>query len=273
MEIGPMTLEDLFSLKGRVALVTGGSRGIGKMIVEGILAAGIERVYITARKINEIEDTVAELGSKVIGIQGDVSTLTGIDTLVEEISSREKHLDILVNNAGSAWGADYLEFPEAGWDKVMELNVKTPFFLTQKLHTLLTARASQAQPGKVINIASVDGLRINPWETYSYQASKAALIHLTRRMAARLVKDHVYVTAIAPGAFPSNMNKVARDMTEASSKGIPNKRVGDKFDMGGSAVYLASRAGDYTIGETLTVDGGIVNALLPTHFADPAAGH
>ena len=121
----------------------------------------------------------------------------------------------------------------------------------------------------MINIASVDGLRINPWETYSYQASKSALIHLTRRMAARLVKDHVYVTAIAPCAFPSSMNKAARDHEERSAAGIPNKRVGDKYDMGGSAVYLASRAGDYTIGETLTVDGGIVNAHLPSHFAEP----
>ena len=263
-----MTLEDLFSLKGRVALVTGGSRGIGKMIVEGFLAAGIERVYISARKINEIEETCAELGEKVVGIQGDISTLDGIEALVAEFSARESKLDILVNNAGAAWGADYLEFPEAGWDKVMALNVKTPFFLTQKLHKLLTAAASQERPGKVINICSIDGLRINPWETYSYQASKAALIHLTRRMAARLVKDHVYVTAIAPGAFPSSMNKVARDHADQSAKGIPNRRVGDAFDMGGSAVYLASRAGDYTVGETLTVDGGIVNALLPAHFAE-----
>ena len=267
-----MTLEDMFSLKGRIALVTGGSRGIGKMIVEGFLAAGIDKVYISARKINEIEDTCAELGDKVVGIQGDISTMTGIEALVEELSTRESRLDILVNNAGAAWGADFLDFPEAGWDKVMDLNVKSPFFLTQKLHKLLTAASSQARPGKVINIVSVDGLRINPWETYSYQASKAALIHLTRRMAARLVKDHVYVTAIAPGAFPSSMNKVARDHAEQSSQGIPNKRVGDKYDMGGSAVYLASRAGDYTIGETLTVDGGIVNAHLPTHFADPAGG-
>ena len=243
-----MTLEDMFSLKGRIALVTGGSRGIGKMIVEGFLAAGIDKVYISARKINEIEDTCAELGDKVVGIQGDISTMTGIEALVEELSTRESRLDILVNNAGAAWGADFLDFPEAGWDKVMDLNVKSPFFLTQKLHKLLTAASSQAKPGKVINIVSVDGLRINPWETYSYQASKAALIHLTRRMAARLVKDHVYVTAIAPGAFPSNMNKVARDHAEASGQGIPNKRVGDKWDMGGTAVYLASRAGDYTVG-------------------------
>ena len=264
-----MTLEDLFSLKGRVALVTGGSRGIGRMIVEGFLAAGIERVYITARKIHEIDATCQELGDKVIGIQGDISSIEGIEALVAEISSRESKLDILVNNAGAAWGVDYLDFPEAGWDKVMDLNVKTPFFLTQKLHALLTAAASAERPAKVINITSIDGQRVNPWETYSYQASKAALIHLTRRMAARLVKDHIYVTSIAPGAFPSSMNKVARDHADASAKGIPSKRVGDAFDMGGSAVYLASRAGDYTVGETLTVDGGIVNALLPSHFAEP----
>ncbi len=265
-----MNLTDLFSLEGRIALVTGGSRGIGKMIVQGFLAAGAERVYITARKGGELHETAEELGEKVVPIQGDISTLEGIDELVAEIAGRESRLDILVNNAGAAWGADYLDFPEQGWDKVMDLNVKTPFFLTQKLHTLLTANASQDKPGKVINIASIDGLRINPWETYSYQASKAALIHLTRRMAARLVKDHVYVTGIAPGAFPSNMNKVARDHADESAKGIPNKRVGDEYDMGGTAVYLASRAGDYTVGETVAVDGGIVNANLPVHFADPA---
>ncbi|MEB3416883.1 SDR family oxidoreductase [Alteriqipengyuania sp. WL0013] len=264
-----MNLEDLFSLKGRTALVTGGSRGIGRMIVEGFLAAGIDRVYITARKAEELQATADELGDKVVGIQGDISSMEGIEALVADISGRESKLDILVNNAGAAWGNDYLDFPEAGWDKVMDLNVKTPFFLTQKLHGLLTAAASQDRPAKVINITSIDGQRVNPWETYSYQASKAALIHLTRRMAARLVKDHIYVTSLAPGAFPSNMNKVARDHAEASAQGIPNKRVGDKFDMGGTAVYLASRAGDYTVGETLTVDGGIVNAHLPSHFAEP----
>lgn len=265
-----MTLEDLFSLKGRVALVTGGSRGIGRMIVEGFLAAGIERVYITARKGGELHDAAAELGDKVIPIQGDISTMAGIEELVREISSKESKLDILVNNAGAAWGVDYLDFSEQGWDKVMDLNVKTPFFLTQKLHGLLTAAASAERPAKVINITSIDGQRVNPWETYSYQASKAALIHLTRRMAARLVSDHIYVTSLAPGAFPSNMNRAARDDADGSASRIPNKRVGDKFDMGGTAVYLASRAGDYTVGETLTIDGGIVNAHLPTHFAQPA---
>ena len=264
-----MTLEEMFGLNGRVALVTGGSRGIGRMIVEGFLAAGCERIYITARKSHEIEATCAELGERVIGIQGDISTMEGIDALVAELSERERKLDILVNNAGAAWGADYLEFPESGWDRVMDLNVKTPFFLTQKLHGLLTAAASAERPAKVINITSIDGQRVNPWETYSYQASKAALIHLTRRMAARLVKEHIYVTSLAPGAFPSSMNKAARDQEEKSAAGIPAGRVGNKWDMGGTAVYLASRAGDYTIGETVTTDGGIVNSLLPAHFAEP----
>ncbi|WP_120716071.1 SDR family oxidoreductase [Tsuneonella amylolytica] len=264
-----MTLEEMFGLKGRVALVTGGSRGIGRMIVEGFLGAGIERVYITARKGGELHEAAEELGERVIPIQGDISTMEGIDELVAAISEKETRLDILVNNAGAAWGVDYLEFPEAGWDKVMDLNVKTPFFLTQKLHGLLTAAASADRPAKVINITSIDGQRVNPWETYSYQASKAALIHLTRRMAARLVKDRVYVTSLAPGAFPSNMNRAARDHADQSAAGIPSKRVGDKWDMGGTAVYLASRAGDYTVGETLTIDGGIVNALLPSHFAQP----
>ena len=226
-----MTLEDLFSLKGRVALVTGGSRGIGKMIVEGFLAAGIERVYISARKIDEIEETCAELGDRVIGIQGDLSTISGIEALVEELSSRESKLDILVNNAGAAWGVDYLEFPEAGWDKVMDLNVKTPFFLTQKLHTLLTAAASADKPGKVINITSIDGIRLNPWDTYSYHASKAALIYLTKRMAARLIKDGIIVTSLAPGAFASEMNRAARDHGDQVSKGIPMRRIGNFEDL------------------------------------------
>ena len=264
-----MNLEDLFSLKGRVALVTGGSRGIGKMIVEGFLAAGIDRVYISARKINEIEETCAELGDRVIGIQGDLSTIDGIEALVEELSGRESKLDILVNNAGAAWGVDYLDFPEAGWDKVMDLNVKTPFFLTQKLHKLLTAAASADKPGKVINITSIDGQRVNPWETYSYQASKAAVIHLTRKMASKLVQEDIIMTGIAPGAFASSMNKAARDHEDAVEKGIPAKRIGRPEDMAAAAVFLASAAGDYVVGTTIPVDGGIVNAANPGASIEP----
>ena len=264
-----MDTAKLFSLDGKIALVTGGSRGIGRMIVEGFLGAGCARVYISARKVEQLEATVAELGDKVIAIPGDVGTVAGCRELANEIADREDRLDILVNNAGAAWGADFEEFPESGWDKVMDVNVKGPFFLTQALHGLLKEAGSTDAPAKVINIGSIDGRKLNPWETYSYHASKAAILHLTRRMAARLVSDGIAVTAIAPGAFQSDMNKAARDFGDAVAKGIPARRIGEPEDMAGAAVYLASRAGDYVIGSTLTVDGGIVDAGLPHNSIDP----
>jgi len=266
-----MDFAKLFSLEGRVAVVTGGSRGIGAMIAEGFLAAGAARVYITARKAEAVADTAARLGERCIALPGDISTTAGIEALVEDLATRETRLDILVNNAGVAWGADFEDFPEMGWDKVMNLNVKTPFFLTQKLLPMLKAGATQ-HPGKVINIASIDGLRINPWETYSYQASKAAVIHLTKRMAARLIRDNIVVTCICPGAFPSEMNKAAKNAPDKSSQAIPSRRVGDLEDMAGGAIYLASRAGDYVVGTPLPIDGGVVNGWMPDEFADPA-GH
>ncbi len=264
-----MDIGKLFSLEGRIALVTGGSRGIGKMIVEGFLAAGCAKVYITARKVDEINATIEEFGDRVIGLPGDLSNLEGIQRLADQIAEREDRLDILVNNAGAAWGQPFDEFTEAGWDRTMDLNVKTPFFLTQKLHGLLKAAASADRPAKVINISSIDGQRINPWPTYPYQASKAAVIQLTRRLAAELVPENIIVTSIAPGAFPSAMNRAARDHEDAAAAGIPARRVGNAEDMAAGAVYLASRAGDYVIGDTLTIDGGVVNALLPSHFAQP----
>ena len=156
------------------------------------------------------------------------------------------------------------EFPEAGWDKVMDLNVKSPFFLTQALYGLLKAAGTPERPAKVINITSIDGQRLNPWETYSYHASKSALIYLTKRMAARLVRDAINVTSIAPGAFPSDMNKAARDHGDTIARGIPAGRIGVDEDMAGAAIYLASRAGDYVVGETITVDGGLVHAAVGT---------
>jgi NAD(P)-dependent dehydrogenase (short-subunit alcohol dehydrogenase family) len=258
-----MDIQSLFNLDGRVAVVTGGSRGIGKMIVEGYLAAGCARVYISARKIDQIEGTVAEFGDKVIGLPCDLSTVEGCLSLAEQISTREDKIDILVNNAGVAWGADFGQFPEAGWDRVMDLNVKSLFFLTQALHPQLKAAASFDRPAKVINISSIDGIKVNPWQTYSYQASKAAVIHLTRRLAAELVKDNILVSSIAPGAFKSDMNKVARDHADSVGKNIPFPRVGTAEDMAGLAIFLAARAGDYIVGETIACDGGIVNASLP----------
>lgn len=260
---------NLFSLKGRIALVTGGSRGIGRMIVEGFLAAGCERVYISARKVDQVEAAVAEMGNKVVGIPMDISNLEGVKALVAEISSREDRLDILVNNAGAAWGEDFDDFTEAGWDRVMDLNVKSLFFLTRDLQHLLKAGGSFEQPAKVINISSIDGFRINPWETYSYQASKAAVVHLTRRVAARMVKDNILVSGIAPGAFQSDMNKAARDFGDAVGKSIPFPRIGSPEDMAGTAIYLASRAGDYIVGETIACDGGIVHASLPHNSIQP----
>ncbi len=264
-----MDLNSLFNLDGKVAVVTGGSRGIGHMIVEGYLAAGCKRIYISARKTHQIEAAVAEFGAdKVIGIPSDLSQVDGCTMLAEEIAKREDKIDILVNNAGAGWGADFGTVTEAQWNKVMDLNVKGLFFLTQALHPLLKKAASFERPAKIINIASIDGFKINPWQTYSYQASKAAVVHLTRRLAAELIRDNIQVTGIAPGAYPSDMNVAARDHDEAVSKNIPFPRIGNAEDMAGVAIFLASRAGDYIVGETILTDGGIVNASLPHNSID-----
>ena len=257
-----MDFNKLFSLEGRVALVTGGQRGIGAMITEGFLAQGA-KVYISGRKADQGEAAAAEFGDKCTYIQGDIPTYEGCKALAAEIASREEKLDILVNNAGVAWGEEYTSFSEGGWDKVMDTNVKGLFFLTQALHPQLKAAASFERPAKVINIASIDGLRVNPWETYSYQASKAAVVHLTRKMASKLVQEDIIMTAIAPGAFASTMNKAARDHEDKVEKGIPAKRIGRPEDMAAAALFLASSAGDYVVGSTLPVDGGVVNAGNP----------
>jgi NAD(P)-dependent dehydrogenase (short-subunit alcohol dehydrogenase family) len=251
---------DLFSLQGRIALVTGGSRGIGRMIATGFLRQGA-KVYISARKAAACDATAAELSAigPCVSLPIDVSTVDGARTLAAEIARLEPRLDILVNNAGAAWGEDFETFPESGWDKVMNLNTKAPFFLTQALHALLK-NAARERPAKVINIASIDGVSVNPQETYSYAASKAGLIHLTRRMALRLAQDNIVMSGIAPGAFASDMNKVARDHGDEVAKRVPIGRVGREDDMAGAAIFLASRAGDYVVGETIVVDGGVTHA-------------
>jgi NAD(P)-dependent dehydrogenase (short-subunit alcohol dehydrogenase family) len=259
-----MDITNLFGLQGKVALITGGSRGIGAMFVEGFLAAGCERIYISARKGPQIAAAVEKFGDRVIGIPGDVSTVEGCKALAAEIAKREDKLDILINNAGAAWGAPFEEFPEAGWDKVMDVNVKGPFFLTQALYPLLKAAGTHDRPAKVVNVGSIDGMRLNPWDTWSYHASKSSILYLTKRMAATLVKDNIIVTAIAPGAFESEMNRAARDHGDQVAKGIPARRIGTPEDMAAAAIYLCSRAGDYVIGETLTVDGGLVHAAVGT---------
>ncbi len=253
-------MNDLFSLSGRVALVTGGSRGIGRMIAAGFLKQGA-KVYISARKADACDATARELGElgTCISIPMDVSTVEGAHALAAAIAGREGALDILVNNAGAAWGESFDTFPESGWDKVLDLNLKSPFFVTQALHGLLKQGASR-RSAKVINIASIDGISVNPQETYSYAASKAGLIHLTKRMSLRLIRDGIVVSGIAPGAFASNMNKLARDHGDEVAQRVPAGRIGCDDDMAGVAIYLASRAGDYVVGETIVVDGGVTLA-------------
>jgi len=256
-----MNTSKLFSLQGKVALVTGGSRGIGKMIAEGFIAQGAT-VYISSRKADVCDAVAAELGENCISLAQDISSIEGCRNLAANFAKRESKLDILVNNAGAAWGMPFEDFTEAGWDKVMDLNLKSPFFLLQAMHKLLAASGSKNQPAKVINITSIDGQRLNPWDTYSYHASKSALIYLTKRLAARLVSEHINVTSIAPGAFASQMNRAARDHADEVATSIPSGRIGQAEDIAGTAIYLASRAGDYVIGDTIAVDGGIVNASL-----------
>lgn len=256
-----MELNDLFSLAGRTALVTGGSRGLGLLIAQGFVLQGA-KVYISSRKAEACEEAAHAIGPACLPLPADLSTNEGCRTLADRLAEREPGLDILVNNAGAAWGAPLETFPEHGWDKVMDLNVKSPFFLTQMLLPQLRASAAGGRAAKVINIASVDGQRLSPWETYSYHASKAALIHLTRRMAAQLAPERIFVSAIAPGAFASEMNRAARDRADAVARAIPAGRIGTGEDIAGAAIFLASRAGDYVVGETLNVDGGLVSASL-----------
>ena len=253
-------MDDLFSLEGRKALVTGGSRGIGRMIAAGFLARGAT-VYISSRKAAACDETARQLSAlgPCFSLPADVSTVEGARGLAAAYGKREQVLDILVNNAGAAWGESFDTFPENGWDKVVDLNLKSPFFLTQALHEPLRS-AAKVRPAKVINIASIDGVSVNPQETYSYAASKAGLIHLTRRMSLRLVQDNIVVSGIAPGAFASDMNKLARDHAEEVSRRIPAGRIGTDDDMAGVAIYLASRAGDYVVGQTIVVDGGVTLA-------------
>ncbi len=237
-------MSDLFSLAGRTALITGGSRGIGRMIAAGFIAQGA-RVYISSRKAGVCEETAAELsrnGGTCIPLPQDISTIEGAKLLARAYCEREPKLDILVNNAGAAWLAEFDAFAEKGWDKVMDLNVKSPFFLTQALAESLRNAASKKKPAKVINVASIDGIRPNPLETYSYQASKAALIHLTRRMAAKLIRDNIVVSAIAPGAFATEMCAVPGNPNDARAGAAGMRRRWTRTNSAGARVCGRSGA-------------------------------
>ena len=253
-----INVSDLFSIKGKVALVTGGSRGIGAMIARGFVEAGA-KVYISARKQAACDETARELSEigECISIAADLSTGAGCQKLADEFRAREQRLNVLVNNAGANWGAPLSEFPEAGWDKVMDTNVKGIFYLTQQLLPPLEAAAHPGDPARVINIGSIDGIQIPFVENYAYSASKAAVHHLTRVLAVRLGPRGVTVNAVAPGFFPSKMTEWLIDNYEKELiERCPLKRNGEPADMAGVAIYLASRAAAYVNGAIITVDGG-----------------
>jgi NAD(P)-dependent dehydrogenase (short-subunit alcohol dehydrogenase family) len=254
-----MKIEELFSVRGKVALVTGGSRGLGEMIARGYVENGA-KVYITARG-GEVCDALAKELSQFgecISIPADLSRMEEIDRLSTELRKREKKLDILVNNAGASWGDRFEEFPEKGWDKVMDLNVKSVFFLTQHLLDLLQAGASPANWSRVINIGSIEGIRTMHMEAYSYAASKAGVNHLTRIMAKFLAPKHIAVNAIAPGYFPSKMtDAIAEAEAREVIENAPMKRMGRPEDIAGIALYLASKASGFVCGAVIPVDGGL----------------
>lgn len=264
-----LSLNDLFSVAGKSVLVTGGSRGIGEMIAAGFLANGAT-VYISSRKAEVCDATAtrltAEYGGACFSMPADLSTLAGIDDLVSRLSAERTTLDFLINNAGASWGASIEEFPEAGWDKVMDTNVKGVFFLTQRLLPLLEAAGTKDDPSRIVNIGSIDGIKTPTFDTWSYGPSKAALHALTRQMGSRLVKRNIIANAIAPGPFPTWMlstgvgtgGDVEGTDWDAVGAMSPRGRVGTAEDIAGLTIFLCSRAGAYTVGETITCDGGIV---------------
>jgi NAD(P)-dependent dehydrogenase (short-subunit alcohol dehydrogenase family) len=254
-----MGTDDLFSIEGKVAVVTGGSRGIGLMIARGFVEAGA-RVYISSRKADVCDEVARELSGsgECISAPADLSKLDGIDALVDRVSERESQLDILVNNAGAAWGAPLEEYPEDGFDKVMDLNVKAPFFLTTRFLPLLRKSGSPDDPARVINIGSVDGIRVPVLQNYAYSASKAGIHMLTRHLAHHLVDDRITVNAIAPGPFPSKMTAFIFEAGEdIVASQVPMGRVGRPEDVAGTAIYLSSKAGAYLTGAVIPVDGGV----------------
>jgi len=253
-------MKNLFDISGKTAVVTGGSRGIGLMIARGFVENGA-KVYISSRKA-EVCDRVAEELSQhgtCVSLPFDLGTTEGVEGLAAAVKEREDSLDILVNNAGATWGAPMADFPEDGWDKVVDLNMKSVFFLTKALRPLLKAAGTAEDPGRVINIGSIDGLHVSMLETYSYAAAKAGVHHLTRMMARNMASDHITVNAIAPGPFESKMMAAtlaaAGDAIVASN---PRGRIGTPEDIAGTSIYLSSRAGAYITGTVIPVDGGIV---------------
>jgi NAD(P)-dependent dehydrogenase (short-subunit alcohol dehydrogenase family) len=253
---------DLFSVSGKTALITGGTSGIGLMMAEGYLRAGV-RVYISSRKPDACRSAQEYLSpfGEVHAISADVSNEEQCQTLIEAISAREEALHILVNNAGATWGAPFDSFPAAAFDKVLNVNVKAPFVLTQLARPLLEAAAVDDDPARVINIGSIDGLTVPRLNTFSYSASKAALHQLTRHLAYEL-SPTVLVNAIAPGPFPSKMMAATLDIAgDRLAAATPVKRIGRTEDIAAAAIYLASRATTFMTGAVIPLDGGLSTTL------------
>ncbi|HKU38362.1 MAG TPA: SDR family oxidoreductase [Polyangiales bacterium] len=256
-------MKNLFSVEGKIALVTGGSRGIGYMIARGFVENGAT-TYITARKAEACDAAAKELSAfgKCLSIPSDVSTSAGLKQLSQALLSRESKLDILVNNAGANWAEPIDIFAESGWDKVMSVNLKSVFFLTRELLPALRAAATKEDPARVINIGSIDGLHVPGLETYAYSSSKAAVHHLTRVLAKRLAGEHINVNAVAPGPFESKMMaETLRNFGDAIARAVPRGRIGEPEDMAGVALYLASRASAYVTGTIIPVDGGLATTI------------
>jgi NAD(P)-dependent dehydrogenase (short-subunit alcohol dehydrogenase family) len=255
-------MSDLFSIAGKTALITGGSRGIGLMIARAYVEHRA-KVYISSRKAEVCDAAAAELSrtGECISLPADLSRSEEVTRIATLLKARERKLDILINNAGATWGASIDEFPEKGWDKVMDLNVKSVFFLTQQLLPLLDAAASAAAPARIINIGSIDGMSVTTFENFSYSASKAAVHHLTKMTATRLEARHVTVNAIAPGPFVTPMMEpMIAQMGDDIRARVPLKRFGDANDIAGLAIFLASPAAAYITGKVIPLDGGITGA-------------
>ena len=262
-------MQDLFSVAGKTVIVTGGSRGIGEMIAAGFLANGA-RVYISSRKADACEATAKRLmelyGGACVPLPADLSTLEGVNQLTADYQAREDRLDVLINNAGVAWGAPLGEFPEKGWDKVMDTNVKGPFFLIQNLLPQLEAAATFEEPARIVNVGSIDGIKTPVFDNFSYGPSKAAIHQLTRVLAAHLIKRNIIVNGIAPGPFPTWMlstgvgggGDTENTDWDAVGRSNPRGRVGRAEDIAGLAIFLSSKASGFTVGDIITCDGGVV---------------
>ncbi len=251
-------LHDLFSIRGKTAVVTGGTRGIGRMIAEAYVRAGV-KVYVSSRKADvcaEVADALSEHG-ECTGIPADLSTEAECRRLADEIAAREDRLHVLVNNAGATWGAPLAEHDDAAWDRVLNINVKGVFHLTRFLRPLLDLAATDTDPARVINIGSIDGIQVPLMETYSYSTAKAGVHQLTRHLARQLAPK-VTVNAIAPGPFESKMMAATlAAFGESIAASAPMQRIGKPADMAGIAVYLAGPAATYVTGAIIPVDGGI----------------